>query len=203
MFGAATDTTATTLEWAMAELIRNPQAMSRATSEIRQKLGQGRVTITNTDLGDLHYLQMVIKETLRLHPAAPLILRASQDNCQIMGYNIPKGSSIFINAFAVARDPRYWDNAEEFRPERFESSTLDYKWTDFEFIPFGAGRRQCPGALFATMIIELALTSLLYHFDWALPDGTDPMTLEMSEVSGITVRRRSNLCLLPALHLGH
>ncbi|CAN6284305.1 unnamed protein product [Urochloa humidicola] len=103
IFGAATDTTATTIEWAMAELVRNPQAMLRATSEVRHKLGQGRVTITDADLGDLCYLRMVIKETLRaLHPAAPLILRASQENCQIMGYDIPKGSSVFINAFAVA-----------------------------------------------------------------------------------------------------
>ncbi|CAL4915007.1 unnamed protein product [Urochloa decumbens] len=203
IFGAATDTTATTVEWAMAELIRNPQAMSRAAYEVRQKLGQGRVTVTDADLGDLCYLRMVIKETLRLHPAAPLILRASQENCQIMGYNIPKGYSVFINAFAVARDPRHWDNAEEFRPERFESSKLDYKWTDFEFIPFGAGRRQCPGALFATTTIDLALANLLYYFNWALPDGTDPKALDMSEVFGITVRRRSNLRVLASLHLGH
>ena len=123
IFGAATDTTASTLEWVMAELIRDPQAMSRATCEIRQKLGQGRVTITNADLGDLPYLRMVIKETLRLRPAAPLILRASQENCRIMGYDIPKGSPVFINTFAVARDPKYWDKADEFRPERFASST--------------------------------------------------------------------------------
>ncbi|KAF8698825.1 hypothetical protein HU200_035084 [Digitaria exilis] len=201
IFGAATDTTASTIEWAMAELIRNPQAMSRATYEVRQKLGQGRVSITNADLGDLHYLRMVIKETLRLRPPAPLILRASQDNCQIMGYDIPKGSSVFINTFAVARDPKYWDKPEEFMPERFESSTADYRWTHSEFIPFGAGRRQCPGALFATTTIELTLANLLYHFDWALPAGEDPKALDMSEVFGITVRRRANLCM--RAHLVH
>jgi len=203
IFGAATDTTASTLEWVMAELIRDPQAMSRATCEIRQKLGQGRVTITNADLGDLPYLRMVIKETLRLRPAAPLILRASQENCRIMGYDIPKGSPVFINTFAVARDPKYWDKADEFRPERFASSTPEYKWTDIEFIPFGAGRRQCPGALFATTTMELTLANLLYHFDWALPDGADPKALDMSEVFGLTIRRRSYLCMLPALHLPH
>ncbi|CAL4923250.1 unnamed protein product [Urochloa decumbens] len=203
IFGAATDTTAATLEWAMAELIRNPQAMSRATSEIRERLGQGIAMITSTDLGDLRYLRMVIKETLRLHPAVPLILRASQEKCKIMGYEIPKGTSVFINTFAVASDPSYWDNTEEFKPERFENSTLDYNWTRFEFIPFGAGRRQCPGALFATMTIELTLANLLYHFDWALPDGADPKALDMGEVFGVTVRRRSNLCMLPALHLPH
>ncbi|KAF8729037.1 hypothetical protein HU200_018348 [Digitaria exilis] len=203
IFGAATDTTASTIEWAMAELIRNPQAMSRATYEVRQKLGQGRVSITNADLGDLHYLRMVIKETLRLRPPAPLILRASQENCQIMGYDIPRGSSVFINTFAVAQDPRYWDNPEEFLPERFESSTPDYRWTHFEFIPFGAGRRQCPGALFATTTIEITLANLLYHFDWALPTGGDPKVLDMSELFGITVRRRANLCMQASLHSGH
>ncbi|OEL27698.1 Germacrene A oxidase [Dichanthelium oligosanthes] len=176
IFGAATETTATTLEWAMAELIKNPQAMSRATCEVRQKLGPGRVMITDADLGSQHYLRMVIKETLRLRPAAPF----------------------FINAFAVARDPRFWDNAEEFRPERFESSTLYYKWTYFEFIPFGAGRRQCPGALFATTTMEFTLriscTTLI---------GSNPKGLDMAEMFGITVRRRSNLCMLATLHLGH
>lgn len=199
MFGAATDTTATTLEWAIAELIRNPQSMERARLEVRQKLGQERDT--SADIGNFRYLQMVIKETLRLHPAAPLILRASQDNCPVMGYNIPKGISVYINIFALARDPRYWDNAEEFNPERFEDSQTD--WTHLEFIPFGAGRRQCPGALFATKNIELTLANLLYHFDWTLPNGADPKTLDMGEVFGITVRRRSNLCLLASLHGPH
>ncbi|KAK3146919.1 hypothetical protein QOZ80_3BG0275000 [Eleusine coracana subsp. coracana] len=197
MFGTATDTTAAILEWAIAELIRNPQAMARAKLEVRQKLGQERVIITSADFGHLPYLQMVIKETLRLHPAAPLILRASQDNYPVMGYNIPKGTSVFINILALARDPRYWDNAEEFNPERFEGSKTD--WTHLEFMPFGAGRRQCPGALFASTTVELILANLLYNFDWVLPNDVDPKTLDMGEVVGITVCRRSNLCLLPAL----
>ncbi|RCV44268.1 hypothetical protein SETIT_9G359800v2 [Setaria italica] len=159
--------------------------------------------IIYVNLGDLRYLRMVIKETLRLHPAVPLILRASQENCKIMGYEIPKGTSVFVNTFAVASNPSYWDNAEVFEPERFENSTLDYNWAHFESVPFGAGRRQCPGALFATMTIELTLANLLYHFDWALPDGADPKALDMGEVFGITVRWRSNLCMLPALHLPH
>ncbi|KAL6650153.1 hypothetical protein ACP70R_014377 [Stipagrostis hirtigluma subsp. patula] len=195
IFGAATDTTAHTLEWTMAELMRTPQAMMKAKLEVRQKLGHGRSVITNGDLGELHYLRMVIKESLRLHPPVPIIHRGSQESCEIMGYNIPKGSMVSINAFAVARDPRYWDDPDEFKPERFENSNVDYKGTHFELIPFGAGRRICPGLLFATTTIELTLANLLYHFDWVLPDGASPATLDMGEVFGITLSRRSDLHL--------
>ncbi|XP_037474564.1 zealexin A1 synthase-like [Triticum dicoccoides] len=198
IFGAATDTTAATLEWAMAELIRSPHAMARAKLEVRQKkLGHGRgSTVTSADLGDLHYLRMVVKETLRLHPSAALIHRASQESCRVMGYDIPKGTAVTINAFAVGRDPVHWgEDAAEFRPERFEEelSTVEYRQgPQMEFIPFGAGRRQCPGALFATTTIELVLANLLYHFDWTVPGGE---TLDMGEVFGIIVHTRSSLRL--------
>ncbi|XP_062213384.1 ent-isokaurene C2/C3-hydroxylase-like [Phragmites australis] len=188
IFGAATETTATALEWAMAELIRNPQAMARAKLEIRQKLGQGRVTITGEDLRDVHYLWMVINETLRLHPAAPFIARMSQENCQIMGYDIPKGSTV-SNSFAIARDPRYWEDPDKFRPERFEDSNVG---VHFEFIPFGAGRTMCSGALFATTSVRVTLANLLYRFDWELPNGASPETLDMREKFGFSLRRRSD-----------
>ncbi|CAM0942758.1 unnamed protein product [Alopecurus aequalis] len=202
IFGAATDTTAATLKWAMAELIRNPRAMARAKLEVRQSLGrQGRSTVTSADLGDLHYLRMVIKETLRLHPAGALILRASRQDCQVMGYDIPKGMHVSVNVFAVGRDPAHWGkDAEEFRPERFEESvgatSVEYApGTQMEFIPFGAGRRQCPGALFATTTMELVLANLLYHFDWAIPGGAGPETVDMTEVFGIILHAKSSLFL--------
>jgi len=202
IFGAATDTTAATLEWAMAELIHNPSAMARAKLELQQKLGHhSRSTVTSEDLGDLHYLQMVIKETLRLHPAGSLIHRASKEDCRVMGYDIPKGMSVMINAFAVGTDPAHWgEDAAEFRPERFEEMSVEYyrQGPQMEFVPFGAGRRQCPGALFATTTMELVLANLLYHFDWAIPGGAGPETLDMSEVFGIVVHPRSSLCLQAA-----
>jgi cytochrome P450 len=184
----------------MAELIRNPHTMARAKLEVRERLGEGRSTVTSEDLSDLRYLLMVVKETLRLHPAAPLILRASQQDCQVMGYDIPKGTHVTTNAFAVGRDPGHWGkDAEEFRPERFQESgadSVEYKHgMQMEFIPFGAGRRQCPGTLFATTTIELVLANLLYHFDWAIPGGAGPETLDMSEVFGIILHLKSSLCL--------
>ncbi|VAH40006.1 unnamed protein product [Triticum turgidum subsp. durum] len=203
IFAAATDTTATTLEWAMAELIRNPELMTRAKHEVRQGLAQGLSTVTSADLGNLHYLRMVIKETLRLHPPAAVMRRAARDRCQVMGYNIPKDIHVMINLFAVGRDPRHWgEDAAEFRPERFErSDAMNVEYSpgpQMEFIPFGFGRRQCPGALMATTTLELVLANLLYQFDWAIPGGASPETLDMGEVFGLTVHRSSNLCLQAA-----
>ncbi|KAM3393385.1 hypothetical protein ACQJBY_014201 [Aegilops geniculata] len=199
IFGAATDTTASTLEWAMAELIRNPHVMARAKLELQQRLGHHRrSTVTSADLDGLHYLRMVIKETLRLHPAVSLIHRAAMEDCQVMGYHIPKGTSVMINAFAVGTDPTHWgEDAVEFRPERFEEMSVEYfkQGPQMEFIPFGAGRRQCPGALFASTTMELVLANLLYHFDWAIPGGAGPETLDMGEVFGIVVQTRSSLRL--------
>lgn len=199
IFGAATDTTASTLEWAMAELIRHPHVMARAKLELQQSLGHHRRSaVTSADLSDLHYLRMVIKETLRLHPSVALIHRANQEDCQVMGYDIPKGTSIMINAFAVGTDPTHWgEDAVEFRPERFDQMSVEYynQGPQMEFIPFGAGRRQCPGALFASTTMELVLANLLYYFDWAIPGGAGPETLDMGEVFGIVVQTRSSLRL--------
>uniref|UniRef100_A0A0E0ND22 Cytochrome P450 n=1 Tax=Oryza rufipogon TaxID=4529 RepID=A0A0E0ND22_ORYRU len=197
IFGAATDTTASTLEWIMVELMRNPRAMDKAQQEVRNTLGHEKGKLIGIDISELHYLCMVIKETLRLHPASALILRQSRENCRVMGYDIPQATPVLINTFAVARDPKYWDNAEEFKPERFENSGADIRTSiaHLGFIPFGAGCRQCPGALLATTTLELTLANLLYHFDWALPDGVSPKSLDMSEVMGITLHRRSSLHL--------
>ncbi|XP_047069088.1 germacrene A hydroxylase-like [Lolium rigidum] len=202
IFSGATDTTGTILEWAMSELVRHPKAMARAQLEIRETLGQDRDVITNSDLTELTYMRMVIKEVLRLHQPAPLIPRMAREDCKILGYDMPKGTTIFINVFAVSRDPKCWKNAEEFVPERFENNTMDYIGTHYEFTPFGAGRRQCPGMLFGTSTLEIVLANLLYHFDWVLPGGTSLESLDMSEKFGITVGRKTDLQLI-AIPCGH
>lgn len=185
-----------TVEWAISELLKKPEAMAKAQLELRNVLGASRGVITNTDLGGLSYLQMVIKEVLRLHPPNPMLVpRESREDCEIMGYHVPKGTKVHINAFAISRDPRYWDNPEAFNPERFENSNTDYKGTHFEFTPFGAGRRQCPAILFGTSAVEIALANLLYHFDWVLADGSNPDLLDMSETFGMGVRKKLELHL--------
>ncbi|KAL6888400.1 hypothetical protein ACP4OV_009426 [Aristida adscensionis] len=195
LFIAGSDTSSTTLQWAMSELMRHPDVMKRAQSELRHIL-TGKLRVAEEDLPKMTYLKLVIKETLRLHPAAPLLLpRESTAACRVLGHDVPEGATVFVNAWAIGRDPKHWEDAEEFKPERFENGTVDFKGMDFEYIPFGAGRRMCPGMLFAQSQMELALASLLFHFDWELPEGLHPGGLDMEEQMGLTVPRKTDLML--------
>ncbi|EMS53728.1 5-epiaristolochene 1,3-dihydroxylase [Triticum urartu] len=196
IFSAGSETTATTTVWAMSELIRNPRTMAIAQSEVRRVL-QGKTKVAEADIdGQLHYLQMVIKETFRLHPPVPLLLpRLCTEQKKIMGYDVPPGTTVFANVWAIGRDEKSWTDASEFKPERFEVEKVDYGGTDFRFLPGGAGRRMCPGMMFGVSNMEIALASLLYHFDWRLPDGASPEKLDMTEAYGITARRKTNLLL--------
>ncbi|KAF7084259.1 hypothetical protein CFC21_087926 [Triticum aestivum] len=201
IFSAGSETSATTVQWAMAELMRNPGAMQKAQAELRDTL-QGSPTVTEDDLTNLSYLKLVIKETLRLHPAVPLLLpRECRETCKVMGYDVPKGTTVFVNVWAIGRDNKYWADAEVFKPERFESGPIDFKGTDFEFLPFGAGRRMCPGMTFAQHSMELALASLLYHFDWELPLGVSRIELNMAEELSITIQRKNGLHLRPVVRV--
>ncbi|BAF24665.1 premnaspirodiene oxygenase [Oryza sativa Japonica Group] len=195
MFAGGTGTSASAMEWGMSELMRNPSVMKKLQAEIREVL-RGKATVTEADMqaGNLRYLKMVIREALRLHPPAPLLVpRESIDVCELDGYTIPAKSRVIINAWAIGRDPKYWDNPEEFRPERFEDGTLDFTGSNYEFIPFGSGRRMCPGFNYGLASMELMFTGLLYHFDWSLPEGVNEV--DMAEAPGLGVRRRSPLML--------
>nr|ACM69384.1 putative ferulate 5-hydroxylase [Phyllostachys praecox] len=195
MFAGGTGTSASALEWGMSELMRNPEVMKKLQGQIREAF-RGKAVVTEGDLqtSNLRYLKLVIKEALRLHPPAPLLVpRESIDVCELDGYTIPAKSRVIINAWAIGRDPRYWDDAEEFKPERFEEGTVDFMGSSYEFIPFGSGRRMCPGFNYGLASMELALVGLLYHFDWSLPEGV--AELDMAEAPGLGVRRRSPLLL--------
>ncbi|XP_074584269.1 cytochrome P450 71A1-like [Curcuma longa] len=199
VFGGGIDTTFATLEWAMAELIRQPAKMERAQQEVRRIAGS-KSEIREEMLQEMLYLKAVIKETLRLHPALPLLVpREAMQETRVHGYLIPKGTRVLINAWAIGRDPRSWEEKpEEFWPERFlEDASVDFRGQNFQFIPFGAGRRGCPGMDFAFPVLELALANLLYHFDWALPQGMTAEEMDMTEFYGIVVRKKSSLILVP------
>lgn len=188
MFIAGTDTISTLLEWSMTELLRHPNTMKKLKEEV-SKVANGRTHITEEDLSHMKYLNAVVKETLRLHPSIPLLVpRESRQDIKLNGYHIKAGTRVFINAWAIARDPTHWDQPEEFKPERFLSSSIDVKGKDFQVIPFGAGRRGCPGAVYATAVNDLVLANLVHQFNWELPGGAEG--LDMSESFGFTVHRK-------------
>ncbi|CAM0875493.1 unnamed protein product [Alopecurus aequalis] len=203
LFAAGSETSATTLEWAMAELIKNPTVMKKATAEVRRAF-ESVATVVEDRLGELPYLHLVIRETLRLHSPVPLLLpRECRESCKVLGFDVLKGTQVIVNAWALGRDKQSWPNAtEEFRPERFgDDAAVDFRGTDFELLPFGAGRRMCPGMAFGLANVELPLASLLLHFDWEAPDVTDPAELDMTEAFGVTARRKANLFLRPSLRV--
>ncbi|XP_014519375.1 cytochrome P450 71D11 isoform X2 [Vigna radiata var. radiata] len=197
IFAAGGETSATTINWAMAEIIRDPRVMKKAQAEVREVFKmKGRVE--GNSMNELMYLKSIVKETLRLHPPTPLLLpRKCGQTCEINGYQIPVESKVIVNAWAIGRDPNYWTEADSFYPERFIDNSIDYKGTNFEYIPFGAGRRICPGSTFGLVNIEVALAFLLYHFDWKLPKGMKNEDLDLTEQFGATVRRKEDLYLIP------
>ncbi|XP_027084049.1 premnaspirodiene oxygenase-like [Coffea arabica] len=200
IFAAGNETSSTTVDWAMSEMIRNPGAMAKAQSEIRNAF-RGKNSIAETDIQQLQYLKLVIKETLRLHPPAPLLLpRECRVECEIDGCIIPARTRVLVNAWAIGRDPEYWNDPECFKPERFANSSIDFNGTHFEYLPFGAGRRICAGISFGLANVELPLAALLYHFDWKLPSGLNSSDLDMKETVGIAASRSDNLCLKATLY---
>ncbi|XP_002522900.2 premnaspirodiene oxygenase [Ricinus communis] len=196
-FIAGTETSSNTIEWAMSELMRNPRVLKKAQAEVREAF-KGKKTIRDADVKDLKYLELVIKETLRLHPPLPLLLpRENKQSCAIGGYQIPAKARMIVNAYAIGRDPKTWRDADKFIPERFLDAAVDFIGMDFEYIPFGGGRRICPGMNLGMANMQLPLAQLLYHFDWKLPDGVAPEDLDMTETFGATITRKNKLHVIP------
>jgi len=197
MFTAGTDTSSSTLEWAMAELLRNPKTMVKAQAEMDRVLGQNSV-VQESDISGLPYLQAVVKETFRLHPAAPLLVpRKAESDVEVLGFMVPKDTQVLVNVWAIGRDPSVWENPSQFEPERFMGKDIDVKGRDYELTPFGGGRRICPGLPLAVKTVSLMLASLLYSFDWKLPNGVVSEDLDMDETFGITLHRTNTLYAIP------
>ncbi|KAL6846008.1 hypothetical protein ACP4OV_023456 [Aristida adscensionis] len=204
MIAAATETSSMTLEWAMAELVANPRVMAKLQDEIARVAGGDHPTVTEPELIKMEYLKAVLKEVLRLHPPAPLLVpHLSTAPETVRGYEIPAGTTLFVNAWAIGRDPAAWDSPEEFRPERFMGgAAVDLRGNDYQLIPFGAGRRICPGVGFALPVLEHALASLLRHFEWRLPAGMRPGDVDLGEAPGLTTPLRVRLVLVPKCKTG-
>ncbi|XVF67802.1 hypothetical protein PTKIN_Ptkin10aG0151100 [Pterospermum kingtungense] len=200
MFGG-TETVASAIEWAMAELMRSPEYLKKVQQELADVVGLDRV-VHESDLENLTYLQCAIKETLRLHPPIPLLLHETAEDSVLAGYRVPAKSRIMINAWAIGRDPSSWEDPDEFKPSRFmKDDAPDFKGSDFEFIPFGSGRRSCPGMQLGLYGLELSVAHLLHCFNWELPDGMKPSELDMNDLFGLTAPRATRLVAVPSYRL--
>ncbi|WOH13205.1 hypothetical protein DCAR_0832714 [Daucus carota subsp. sativus] len=195
MFIAGTDTTSSTTEWALSELLQNPEQMKRVKAEISSVVGANK-QLKESDTDKLHYLQAIVDETLRLHPPAPILLpRKAVRETNFMGYTIPKDTQVLINNWAIGRDKDLWEDPLSFKPERFLDSKINYKGQNYEFLPFGAGRRICPGLPLAHRMVPLVLGSLLHHFEWELCDGVK--TIDMRETLGSASKKLELLRAVP------
>ncbi|MBA0734646.1 hypothetical protein Gogos_018546 [Gossypium gossypioides] len=193
MITAGMDTTAISVEWAMAELIRNPRVQQKAQEELDRVIGSERV-MSETDFSNLPYLLSVAKEALRLHPPTPLMLpHRANANVKIRGYDIPKGSNVHVNVWAIAHDPVVWKDPESFRPERFLEEDVDMKGHDFRLLPFGAGRRVCLGAQLGINLVTSMLGHLLHHFCWTPPEAMKVEEIDMLENPGLVAYMRTPL----------
>ncbi|KAI3693574.1 hypothetical protein L1987_76521 [Smallanthus sonchifolius] len=201
LFLAGTETSSNTTEWAMTELLLNSDMFSRVREEVSTTVGEDG-KIQETKLLDLPYLQAVIKETMRLHLAVPLLVpHKTETEVKIGEYIVPKNTQLMVNAWAMARDPICWEDPTMFNPERFlGNDQLDFKGQHFEFIPFGSGRRMCPGIPLAHRVVSLMVASFVYHFDWKLPHAREEM--DMNDIFGLTLLRATPLIATP-IPVGH
>ncbi|KAL8036304.1 hypothetical protein ABFS82_12G147100 [Erythranthe guttata] len=197
MFFGGTETTSSTVEWGMSELLRNPDTMKKLQEDVDRVVGRDR-KVEESDLSDMPYLQATVKEILRLHPVFPLLLpRNCMQETEFMGYIVPKDTQIFVNAWAIQRDPGSWVDPLAFKPERFLDSDVDYKGQHYEMLPFGSGRRTCIGLALGHRMVSLTLATLVHSFDWKLGVGIKPESVDMTEKVGLTMRKMVPLKAIP------
>ncbi|XP_050221239.1 probable (S)-N-methylcoclaurine 3'-hydroxylase isozyme 2 [Mercurialis annua] len=193
LFAAGVDTTTTVVEWAMTELLKERAILQNVAEEVDTEIQ--RSNIKESDISKLEYVNACVKETLRLHPPAPfLIPRRAAETCEVMGYIIPKDSQVLVNVWAIGRDPSVWKDPLRFKPERFVLPNVEFKGHDFQLLPFGSGRRVCPGLAVASRQLVLILASLIHGFDWSVHSS-----LDMNDRFGITLTKDSPLLVVPKL----
>lgn len=181
---AGSETSASTIEWALSLLLNNPKVLYKAQKEIDEQVGHDRLLEEN-DLSHLPYLHSIVNETLRMYPATPLLPpHESSADCAIGGYRIPRGTMLMVNVWAIQNDPKVWDEPTVFKPERFLSLESGHKVVGYKFMPFGSGRRACPGENLAMRVVRLALGSLLQCFHW---ERVGEEMVDMEEKFGVSM----------------
>nr|WET52769.1 cytochrome P450 76BK1 [Callicarpa americana] len=197
LFVAGSDTTSSTTEWAMTQLLLHPDKLAKAKQELKTVIGENK-QVQESDIPKLPYLEAVIKEVFRLHPVGPfLIPRRSEEDVEVNGYFIPKGSQIFVNVWAIGRDKNVWPNPESFEPERFLNNNIDYKGQDFVLLPFGSGRRVCPGIPLAHRMLHMMVGTFIHNFDWKFEPGLKPEQVDTTEKFGLVMHKAVPLKAIP------
>lgn len=200
MVVGGTDTTSNSVEFALAEMMNKPHILKKVQQELESVVGKDKI-VEESDINKLPYLYLVMKETLRLHPVLPLLVpHCPSATSVVAGYTIPKGARIFVNVWAIHRDPSVWEDPLEFRPERFSDGKWDYSGNDFKYFPFGSGRRICAGVAMAERMFMYSLASLLHSFDWRVPEGHK---LDLEEKFGIVLKKKQPLIAIPTPRLSH
>lgn len=174
------------VQWAFQELLRQPRVIDKAMEELDRVVGKER-WVEEKDCSQLSYIEAILKETLRLHPLGTMLApHCAIEDCNVAGYDIEKGTTVLVNVWTIGRDPKYWDRAEEFLPERFLEKDIDMDGHNFAFLPFGSGRRRCPGYSLGLKVIRATLANMLHGFNWKLPEGMKPESISVEEHYGLT-----------------
>lgn len=200
MVVGGSDTSSNAIEFAFAEVMNKPEVMRKAQDELDRVVGKDSI-VEESHMHKLPYLHAIMKESLRLHPVLPLLIpHCPSETCTIGGFSVPKGARVFINVWAVHRDPSIWENPLEFKPERFLNSKFDYSGSDFNYFPFGSGRRICAGIAMAERMFLYFLATLLHSFDWKLPEGKQ---MDLTEKFGIVLKLKNPLVAIPTPRLSN
>lgn len=197
LLAGGTETSTTTLEWSMTELMRHPEILKQATEELDRVIGRDRC-LTEEDIASLPFLRCIVLETLRMYPVAPLLMpHLATEDCKVDGYDIVKGTRILVNIWSIGRDPTLWDAPDQFKPERFSGREVDIKGQNFVLLPFGSGRRMCPALGLGLKLLEFGVANLLHGFTWKLPNQMEPEDIDMDGVFGLTVPKKIPLVIVP------
>ncbi|CAM8882449.1 unnamed protein product [Rhodiola kirilowii] len=200
-FVGGIDSTAVGIVWAMAEILMHPNVLKKATAEVRSIPKDKKSNmIEESDMKQLKYIKCIVKEIFRMHPPAPLLLPHEAIKSTKIGkeqYDVLEKTRIFVNAWALGRDPAYWTDPDMFYPERFENSDVEFKGGHFQLIPFSSGRRICPGVAMGSTTMTYVLTNLLYCFDWDFPEGVKREDVCMDEEGGVTIHKKTPLIVVP------
>ncbi|XP_022150738.1 cytochrome P450 71A1-like [Momordica charantia] len=196
LIAAGTESSVVTIEWALSELLKRPDIFKKTTSELDKVVGRER-WVEEKDIANLPYINAIVKETMRLHPIAPMLVpRLSREDCQIAGYDIAKGTRVLVNVWTIGRDPAIWENPNDFIPERFSGKSIDVKGQDFELLPLGSGRRMCPGYNLGLKVVQSSLANLLHGFVWKLEGDTKKEDLNMDETFGLSTPKKFPLVVI-------